>query len=122
MTLTGITLTLAWAGVAWTGVLAILFLRDPVQGLALTTHHLEDLPKVMTDRYFALVLLALGAVVYGDLKVIAYLFAVFSFLGFADAWIYHRADKPIAKHLAAGASGAIVTLFALLSLNTGVTA
>ena len=122
MMLAGITLVLAWLGVIWTGVLAILFLRDPVRGLALTTHHLEDLPKVMTGRYFALVFLALGAVLYGDFKVVAFLFAVFSFLGFADAWIYHRAGKPIAKHAAAGASGVIVTLFALLSLNTGVTA
>ncbi len=122
MTLTAITLTLAWLGVFVTTGLAALFVRNPTRALVLTTHHLEDLPKVMADRYFALALLALGAVIYGDLKVIAYLFGVFSFLGFADAWIYHRAGKPIAKHFTAGVSGGIVTLCALLALNSGVTA
>ena len=122
MTLTGITLTLAWLGVFVTTGLGVLFVRNPTRALALTTHRLEDLPKVMADRYFALALLALGAVIHADLKIIAYLFAVFSFLGFADAWIYHRAGKPIAKHFAAGVAGCIVTLCALLALNSGVTA
>lgn len=122
MTLSTLTLILASLGVVWTAVIAFVFWRDPVKGMVITTHHLDQLPQVMTDRYFAFVLLALGAVIYGDLKVVAFLFAVFSFMGFADAAIYRPVSKPIAKHLSAGIFGALVSVVALLAVNSGVTA
>ena len=110
------------AGVAVTGTLAALFIRNPVQGMLQTTHHAEQLPQVMTGRYVALTLLALGATIHGNMAVIAYLFAVFAFLGFADAFIYVRAGRPIAKHLTAGIMAAVVTALAFAAhLNTGAT-
>ena len=122
MTVATLTLVFAFLGAVFTGSLAFLFLRDPERALVATTHRLEQLPKVMADRYFAFTLLALGAVVYGDFKVIAYLFAVYSFLGFADAWIYSRIGKSYVKHFAAGVLAIIVMITALLALNSGVTA
>ena len=110
------------AGVAVTGTLAALFIRNPAQGMAQTTHHAEQLPLVLTGRYVALTLLALGATIYGNMAVIAFLFAVFAFLGFADAFIYARAGRPMAKHLTAGITAALVAAVALAAhLNTGAT-
>lgn len=100
-------------GVGVTAALAAVFIRDPVQGMRQTTHHAEQLPQVMTGRYIALTLLALGATIYGDMVVIAFLFAVFAFLGFADAFIYARAGRPMAKHLSAGITAALVAALAL---------
>ncbi len=109
-------------GVAVTGTLAALFLRNPAHAMVQTTHHADQLPQVMTGRYIALTLLALGATVYGDMAVIAYLFAVFAFLGFADAVIYARAHRPMAKHLIAGVLALIVAAVALAAhFNTGAT-
>jgi hypothetical protein len=112
---------LASVGVLVTAGLAFVFLRDPVRGMVLTDHHAANLPQVMTDRYVALFALALGAVIYGDMAVIAFLFAVFSFLGFADAAIYARAKRPISKHMAAGVASLIVSAAACLALSSGVT-
>ena len=109
-------------GVAVTGTLAALFMRNPVQAMVQTTHHAEQLPQVMTGRYVALTLLAFGATIYGNMVVIAFLFAVFAFLGFADAFIYRHANRPMAKHLTAGITALIVTAVALAAhLNTGAT-
>ena len=95
MTLAGLAIALSGVGILVTGALAFAFLRDPVAGLEQTTHRAEKLPEVMTDRYIAFTILALGATVYGDLKVIALLFASFAFMGFADAWIYARGSFPL---------------------------
>ena len=109
-------------GVAVTGTLAALFIRNPVQGMLQTTHHADQLPQVMTGRYIALTLLALGATIYGNMVVIAFLFAVFAFLGFADAFIYARAGRPMAKHLTAGITATLVTALALAAhIQTGAT-
>ena len=97
-------------GVAVTATLAAVFIRDPIRGMAQTTHHPDQLPQVMTGRYIALTALALGATLYGNMAVIAFLFAVFAFLGFADAFIYARAGRPALKHIIAGA-----TAFAVMS-------
>ena len=121
-TLTTLALTLSGAGVAVTGTLAALFIRNPAQAMLQTTHHAEQLPQVMTGRYIALTLLALGATFYGNMAVIAFLFAAFAFLGFADAVIYGRAHRPMAKHLTAGIAAAIVAAVALAAhLNAGAT-
>ena len=100
-------------GVAVTATLALVFIRDPVKGMAQTTHHPDQLPQVMTGRYIALTLLALGATVYGNMAVIAFLFGVFAFLGFADATIYARAGRPALKHLVAGLTALAVMVVAL---------
>lgn len=119
MTLTSLAIALSGAGVLVTGLLAVLFLRDPVAGLAQTTHRAEKLPEVMADRYVGMLILAIGATVYGDLKVIAVLFAVFAYTGFHDAWIYARGGFPIAQHVGAGAAGALVSVVAILALGQG---
>ena len=119
MSLAQLAITLSGVGVLVTGALAFLFLRDPVQGMALTTHRAEKLPEVMADRYIALCVLALAATLYGDMKVIAVLFGTFAFMGFADAWIYGRGGFPIAKHMAAGILALIVMSVALFAQNAG---
>lgn len=119
MTLAAVAIALSGVGIVVTGALAFLFLRDPVAGMAQTTHRLEKLPEVMADRYIALAMLALGATLYGDLKVIAALFTSFAFMGFADAWIYARGGFPIAKHVGAGIAALIVVVVALLALRQG---
>ena len=90
MSLVTLALVLSAAGVLVTAALVGVFLYDTETGLRQTTHRAEDLPKVMTDRYIAMAALALGATLYGDLNVIAFLFAAFAFMGFADALIYAR--------------------------------
>ena len=119
MTLTSLAIALSGAGVLVTGALAALFLRDPVAGMAQTTHRLEKLPEVMADRYVGMVVLALAATLYGDLKVIAVLFAVFAYTGFHDAWIYARGGFPIAKHVSAGVAGLIVAIVAMKAMGQG---
>ena len=121
-TLANIAMIGSGAGVVVTGLLATLFTLNPAKGMVEATHHAEQLPQVMAGRYIALTMLALGATIYGDMAVIAFLFAVFAFLGFADAFIYARANRPMAKHLIAGITAAIVAAVALAAhLNTGAT-
>ena len=103
-------------GVAVTAILALVFIRDPIKGMEQTTHHPDQLPQVMTGRYIALTALALGATLYGDMTVIAFLFAIFAFLGFADATIYRRAGRPFLKHLIAGATALAVMAVAIAAL------
>lgn len=117
MSLVQVAIGLSALGVLVTGALAVMFVRDPVAGLAQTTHRHELLPRVMADRYIAFAALAFGATVYGDLKVIAALFGAFSFMGFADAYIYARGGHPIAKHVGAGVAAAIVVIVACLALG-----
>jgi hypothetical protein len=122
MSLATLTILMAALGALVTLTLAVKFLRDPERGMAWATHELEHLPQVMADRYFAMTFLAIGAAFYGDLKVIAYLFAVYAFVGIYDAVIYARAGKPMIKHLASGVASIVVTITALLALNSGVNA
>lgn len=117
MTLAGLAILLSGVGILVTGALALLFLRDPAIGMKQATHRLENLPQVMTDRYIAFTILAIGATLYGDLKVIAVLFGTFAFMGFADALIYARGGHPYGKHLAAGIAAGLVVLVALLALR-----
>ncbi len=103
-------------GVIALGVLAVQFLRDPQHGLVRTTHRVADLPRVMANRYTAFTMLACGATAYRDLNVIAFLFAVFAFMGFADAWTYAQAGAPYSKHLIAGAAALFVAGVAIAAL------
>jgi hypothetical protein len=118
MTLSFLALILSWLGVAVTLALALSFIISPAFGMAQAQHRLERLPRVMTDRYVAFVALALGAVLYGDLKVAAYLFAVFAFMGFADAVIYARSGNPNWKHIAAGVAASVVAGVVFAAHNT----
>jgi hypothetical protein len=117
MTLSQVTIAFSGIGVLVTGALALLYLRDPVAGMAATTHRPEKLPEVMADRYLAFAALAIGATLYGDLKVIAGLFAAFSFMGFADARIYARGGHSCVKHLLAGGAALVVVVLAVLALT-----
>ncbi|MEO1140052.1 MAG: hypothetical protein AAFW87_11415 [Pseudomonadota bacterium] len=120
MTLVQVTLALSGLGVLVTAVLSVLFLRDPIGGLATTTHRAEKLPEVMTDRYIAFTFLAIGATLYQDLNVIAVLFGAFAFMGFADAYIYARGGHPYKKHLAAGVAASVVVVVACMAMSTRV--
>ncbi len=103
-------------GILVTGMLAVMFLRDPVKGMDWTTHRAGDLPKVMANRYTAFTMLACGATAYRDLTVIAFLFAVFAFMSLADTWIYGQQGLPYAKHLMAGVAAAVVSVVAIAAL------
>ncbi|MEO8531462.1 MAG: hypothetical protein ABI459_09570, partial [Deltaproteobacteria bacterium] len=92
---------------------------NPAHGLQMTDHFEDQLPRVMSDRYVFLLGLAVAALLYGDLKVIAFLYTGFAFLGFADAFIYARVRKPVTKHIMAGAFASIVVIIALVALLTG---
>jgi hypothetical protein len=88
--------------------LAVDFARDPEAGMRRATHRPEMLPQVMVGRYAAFTALAIGAVLYGDLVVIAALFAVFAALSAYDAALYARAGHPFAPHAAAAVGCCIV--------------
>lgn len=103
-------------GILVTGLLAAMFLIDPAKGMAWATHRVANLPRVMTDRYVAFTLLAIGATLYRDMNVIAFLFAVFAFIGLADAWIYARDRAPYSKHLMAGVAAALVAAVAVAAM------
>lgn len=117
MTLMQVAIALSGAGVLVTGFLAVLFLRDPARGLKQTTHRAEKLPQVMTDRYIAFTMLAVGATFYGDMAVIAVLFTSFAFMGFADAYIYAKSGHPFKKHIGAGIAASLVVIVALAALG-----
>lgn len=108
MTLASLTILLSGIGILVTGLLAVLFLRDPVRGMAQVTHRAEDLPRVMAGRYSGFFLLAVGATVYGDIRVIGGLFAVFAFVSFYDAWLYASGGHAYGKHLQAGIASLVV--------------
>ncbi|MGR3635173.1 MAG: hypothetical protein ACU0BK_04525 [Shimia sp.] len=112
MSLGLLTILLCLGGAIVTGILAVTFWRDPVAGMKSATHRHEQLPQVMTDRYFAFTFLALAAAWHGDACVIAVLFVAFSFMGFADGVIYARAGHPHIKHTAAGVAAALVAAVA----------
>ncbi|NKB28092.1 MAG: hypothetical protein GKR99_11275 [Rhodobacteraceae bacterium] len=98
------------------GYMAFLFWRDPEDGLAQTTHRVELLPRVMADRYTAFAILAVVLTLYGNLWLMAALFGVCAFMGFADGLIYKRAGVAHMKHTASGilSAGALgVTLIAI---------
>lgn len=121
MDLPTLTIVMAAIGAIVPGVLGFVFLVNPEKGLAMATHRAELLPNVMTDRYFGLTALAIAAAFYGDLKVIAFLYAVFAFLALADTFIYARHGHEYAKHLMAGLLSLLVVLVACYSLfATGV--
>ncbi len=118
MDLATFTLILSGLGAVLTGFFGFAFLLNPEKGMAIVTHRAEQLPNVMTDRYFALSALAVGATLYGDLTVISFLFAVFAFLGFADAFIYLKRGFPYVTHLAAGIAATLVALIACYAHST----
>ena len=109
---------LAGLGVLVTGWLVWNFARDTDAGMRAVSHQSEQLPNVMTGRYAGFFMLALGALIYGDLKVIAALYAVFAFCAFWDAGIYQRLrnrglsgdPKP---HFGAGLASTLVSAVAM---------
>lgn len=119
MTLPPVVIGLSAAGAVSTGVLAVGFAVAPRWTMARVSHQLENLPAVMADRYLGFTLLALGAAWYGNMAVIAFLFAVFAVMSLADALIYRRAGKPIASHMTAGVAATTVAGLALLAQLTG---
>ena len=88
ISLATLAILLSAGGIAITGLLAVMFLRDPVRGMEQVTHRLENLPQIMAGRYTGFFFLAVGATLYRDLTVITALFAVFAFVSFFDTWVY----------------------------------
>ena len=117
MTLTQFAIILSGIGVVVTALLSLAFLRNPQAGMEQTTHRLENLPQVMTGRYIAMLILAIGATLYRDMAVIAVLFASFAFMAFTDAYIYARSGHPFGKHVGAGLAASLVVAVALMALR-----
>lgn len=112
ISLATLAIILSTGGILTTGALAFAFLRDPEAGMAQVTHRLENLPQIMAGRYTGFFFLAVGATLYRDLMVIAWLFAVFAFVSFFDTWVYARLNQRFAKHLAAGIASCLVVVVA----------
>ena len=102
--------------------MAVVFWRDPAEGLRQTTHRAELLPRVMADRYTAFAILALVLTLHGDLGVLAFFFAVCAFMGFADGLIYARAGHPHAKHTLSGVLSVGALGVTLAAMATGAPA
>lgn len=119
MSLAALAITLSALGILATGYLAVIFVASPAAGMRKVHHLPEFLPQVMVDRYIANLVLAVAATLYGDLWVIAVLFAVFAFMSYADALIYKRAAKPFMPHFTAGIGASVVALVALAAKLTG---
>jgi hypothetical protein len=109
---------MAWVGVAVTGGIAAVCLRDPVAGLAVLTHRAEQLPQVMLDRYLAFFGFSVFAAIYGDLTVMIAWTLVLAFMALADAFIYARLGKPYMKHLSAGVVAFIASAVFVAALKT----
>ena len=109
---------MAWAGVAVTGGIAALCLRDPVAGLAFLTHRAEQLPLVMLDRYLAFFGFSVFATLYGDLNVLIAWALALAFMALVDAVIYARLGKPYMKHLSGGVVALIAFAIFVAALKT----
>ncbi|MDZ4096991.1 MAG: hypothetical protein U1D35_19015 [Paracoccaceae bacterium] len=118
MSLASIVIAFGGLGTVVLAGLAVMFWRDPVWGMRLTAHRPEQLPQVMINRYAALTLVALGAVLMADLRFITLMAAAAAVLGLGDAVTYGRAGQPYAKHLIAGLLAAAVAAVGLLAVVT----
>ncbi|WP_022705415.1 hypothetical protein [Pseudorhodobacter ferrugineus] len=107
---------LAWVGAAITDAIALICLPNPARGLVVMTHHMEQLPQVMLDRYIAFFGFSLFVALYGDLTVLAAWAAVLAFMACADTVIYARIGKPFARHLSAGIAALVVLAVALIAM------
>ena len=113
--MTTFALICGWIAVALLGYMAVIFWRDPENGLKQTTHKVQNLPLVMANRYTAFAILGGAIVVSGDLTLLAVFFAVSAVMGLADGWNYARSNNPHIKHTASGIAalvGLIITLIA----------
>jgi len=87
-------------GVALLG-LGLVFLLAPDAALQATFHQSAQLPFVMGGRYAFFGVLLIGAVLYGDVKVLSFLLAGFAGLALFDTVLYLQ-TAPI-PHFAVGA-------------------
>lgn len=95
--------------------MAVIFWRDPDNGLKQTTHKVQNLPLVMANRYTAFAILGGAIVLSGNLTLLAVFFAVSALMGLADGWNYARSGNPHIKHTASGVAaivGLVITLIA----------
>jgi hypothetical protein len=99
--------------------MAAAFWASPARGLALTTHRVELLPRVMAGRYTAFALLCLFVLIQRDPALFAAFFAVCAFMGFTDGLIYARAGHPHIKHTLSGVLSVIALAVALTNLLVG---
>jgi hypothetical protein len=119
MTLAMLTLVCGGLTMAILGVMAVAFWVSPQRGLQLTTHRVEQLPRVMAGRYTAFALLALFAIVQGDPALFAAFFAVCAFMGLVDGLIYARAGLPHMKHTLSGGLSVVAFAIAMANLLVG---
>lgn len=109
-------LGLVWFGVAVTGVIASLCMRNPTAGLAKLNHELEQLPNVMLGRYIAIFGFSFFAAYYADLVVLVAWLSAAGFMALFDAALYARLGKPYAPHLAAG----VLTVIAIILIIAAI--
>lgn len=116
MTLSLLTLVCGAITLVILATMATAFWASPARGLALTTHRLELLPRVMAGRYTAFALMALFVLIHGDPALFAAFFAVCAFMGFVDGLIYARAGLPHMKHTLSGVLSVVALGVALANL------
>lgn len=97
-----IALICGWLATALLAYMAVLFWRDPENGLKQTTHKLENLPLVLANRYTAFAIIGAAIVLSGNLTLLAVFFAVSALMGLADGWNYARSNLPHIKHTMSG--------------------
>lgn len=119
MALSTIALALAAVGMLGTLYLAVIFQRNPATALERVHHLPEQLPKVMTGRYIGNFVLALGALLYGDMLVITVLYAVFALESVYDVVIYRKVGKPFGPHMQGAVLSDLVCLVALVAYVQG---
>ena len=105
-----------WVTVAITGFYAVIFMRDAEDGMKRATHIHELLPRVMAGRYVVVFLFSLGVLAFGNGPLIAYFFAICTFLGLYDGWLYYRRGLPHFKHTITGLLALIALVVSVLAL------
>lgn len=116
--MTTIALICGWLATALLAYMAVLFWRDPDNGLKQTTHKVDNLPLVLANRYTAFAILGAAILFSGNLTLLAVFFAVSALMGLADGWNYARSGDPHMKHTASGVLALIalgITLIARVS-------
>ena len=114
-TLTYVALVLT---LVFTGYYALIFLRDSASAMETATHELELLPEVMAARYVVVFLITAGIMIWGSPALITYFFAVCTFLGLYDGWVYYSRGLPHMKHTFSGLMSLLALFVSSLALLT----
>ncbi|MEM7798964.1 MAG: DUF4267 domain-containing protein [Chloroflexota bacterium] len=92
--------------------LAYMFWTDFESALEATDHTLNSLGYVLAGRFVATALLALFVAFYRDMRVMAFVFILYTWMSFVDGYTYFIQGLPHLPHTGTG----ILCLFILAGL------